>query len=151
MAGRGELLTYGANVVPVHQFINAMLAKLGGYPVAALCCDRFRQSELVEALGKTAMRIIPTWRGQGWAQSGEDTERFRQFVFDQRVRARPSLLLRSALADAVVLVDPTGSAKIAKARSLARVDAAAAAVLAVAEGSRILGRGEKKPARMVWA
>ena len=151
MAGRRELLTFGANVVPVHEFINAMITMLDGYSVAALCCDRFRQSELVEALGKTSMRIFPTWRGQGWKDSGEDTERFRQFVFDQRVRARPSLLLRSALADAVVLIDPTGAAKIAKARSLARVDAAAAAVLAVAEGSRILGRGAPKPARVVWA
>lgn len=151
MADRAELMTFGANVVPVHEFIAAMLAKLDGYPIAALCCDRFRQSELIEALGKTPLRIAPTWRGQGWKDSGEDTERFRQFVFDQRVRSKPSLLLRSALADAVVLVDPTGSAKIAKARSLARVDAAAASVLAIAEGSRLVGRKVRPVRAPQWA
>lgn len=151
MRDRAELLTFGANVVPIHEFMSAMLAKLDGHPIAALCCDRFRQSELIEAMSKTPLRIAPTWRGQGWKDSGEDTERFRQFVFDQRVRAKPSLLLRSAFADAVVLVDPAGSAKIAKARSLGRIDAAAASVLAIAEGSRLLGRGEKRAARWVWA
>lgn len=151
MQERGELLTFGANVVPVDQFINAMLAKLEGYPIAAVCCDRFRQAEFLEALAKTPLRIVPTWRGQGWLQSGEDCERFRQFVFDQRVRSKPSLLLRSAFSDAVVLVDPTGSAKIAKGRALGRTDAAAASLLAVAEGSRLLARGEKRPARVSWA
>ena len=40
---------------------------------------------------------------------------------------------------------------LAKARSLGRIDAAAAAVLAVAEGARIVGRGAPKGGRLVWA
>ncbi|MFZ5693305.1 MAG: terminase TerL endonuclease subunit [Pseudomonadota bacterium] len=150
MQQRGELVVLGSNVVPVDQFVAGMLAKLEGYPIAALCCDRFRQSEFIEALNKTALRIVPTWRGQGWKDSGEDTERFRQWVFDRRVMAKESLLLRSAFGDAVVLVDPTGSAKIAKARSLGRIDAAAASVIAVAEGARLAGRTVKKNRAAVW-
>ncbi len=151
MHKRGELMTLGGAVVPVHEFVAAMLAKLDGHPIAAICCDRFRQAEFIEALAKTALRIVPTWRGQGWKDSGEDTERFRQMVFDQRVKAKPSLLLRSAFADAVVLVDPTGAAKIAKGRSLGRIDPAAASVLAVAEGARLLARTAKKARPAVWA
>ena len=62
-------------------------------------------------------------------------ERFRRSVFDGRVACAPSLLMRSALADAVCLSDPAGNRKLAKARSTGRIDASAAAVLAVAEGA----------------
>ena len=150
MMDRGELIVLGANIVPVDQFIAAMLAKLDGYPIATICCDRFRQAEFLEALAKTSVRILPTWRGQGWKDSGEDCERFRQFVFDQRIKTKPSLLLRSAMADAVTLVDPTGAAKIAKGRSTGRIDAAAASLLAVAEGSRQAARPAKKARSAAW-
>jgi phage terminase large subunit-like protein len=151
MRDRGELITLGANVVPVDQFIGAMLAKLEGYPIATICCDRFRQSEFLEALAKTSMRIVPTWRGQGWKDSGEDCERFRQFVFDRKIKSKVSLLLRSAFADAVTLIDPAGTAKIAKGRSLGRIDAAAASVLAVAEGARQSARPVRKARAPQWA
>jgi phage terminase large subunit-like protein len=93
---------------------------------------------------------MPIWRGQGWKDSGEDCERFRQFVFDAKVKALPSLLLRSAFADAVVLIDPTGAAKIAKGRSTGRIDAAAATLLAVAQGARMLAQPVKKARPPVW-
>lgn len=150
MKERGELSVFGEAVVPVHAFISAMLAKLEGYAVATICCDRFRQAEFQEAVAKTASRITPTFRGQGWKDGGEDCERFRQYVFDRRVTAQPSLLLRSAFADAIVIVDPAGNAKLGKGRSTGRVDAAAAAILAVAEGMRRVASPEKK-ARVLWA
>jgi phage terminase large subunit-like protein len=58
--------------------------------------------------------------------------------------------LRSAFADAVTLRDPANNMKLAKARSTGRIDAAAATVLAVAEGARMRGRPVKR-ARMQWA
>ena len=151
MHRRGELITLGGQVVPVHEFIAAMLAKLDGYSVGTIVCDRFRQAEFQEALAKTSMRIMPTFRGMGWKDGAEDVERFRQAVFDGRVRAKASLLLRSALGDAVTVIDPAGNAKLAKGRSTGRIDPAAASVLAIAEGARLMGRAAKKPARMVWA
>ena len=54
----------------------------------------------------------------------------------------PRSLLRSAMSEARTVSDPGGNRKLAKAgdgggrRSLARDDAAAAAILAVAEGAR---------------
>ncbi len=151
MQRRGELVTLGANVVPVHEFMSAMLAKLDGYPVATIACDRFRQSEFVEALGKAGVRVAPTWRGMGWKDGSEDVERFRTSVFDGKVKAKASLLLRSAFADAIVVIDHAGNSKITKSKSLSRIDAACAAVLAIGEGSRLVGRGEKKPARWAWS
>ncbi|MCB0321879.1 MAG: hypothetical protein KDD60_13225 [Bdellovibrionales bacterium] len=64
--------------------------------------------------------------------------------------AESSLLLRSAFADAICLRDPANNLKLAKARSKGRIDPAAASILAVAEGARMLAR-PKRMARMLWA
>ena len=66
---------------------------------------------------------------------------FRKAVLDGMVRPEPSLLLRSAIAEAVTVADASGNAKLAKSsegmrRVRARDDAAAAAILAMAEGAR---------------
>jgi len=60
------------------------------------------------------------------------------------------LLLRSAFADAITLVDPAGNHKLAKARSLGRIDAAAASVIAVAEGQRMAARPAAKARVAQW-
>ena len=87
----------------------------------------------------------------GFHDGSEDIERFRRSIFDGDVRAPESLLMRSAMADAVCLRDPANNMKLAKARSLGRIDAAAASVLAVAEGARRKARPAPKPARLIWA
>ena len=89
------------------------------------------------------------WRGFGWKDGSEDIERFRRALFDGEVKAAPSMLLRFAFSDAITLVDPAGNHKLAKARSLGRIDAAAATVLAVAQGARMKAAPARK-ARALW-
>lgn len=151
MDRRGELSTLGDQTVPVAAWLVAILRHIEGQQIAALVMDRYKQSELGEAIDKSGIRAPLVWRGQGFRDGGEDCERFRRSCFDGRVRSKPSLLLRSAFADAVCLRDPANNLKLAKARSNGRIDAASASVLAVAEGARIVGRGVKKPRAMVWA
>ena len=84
----------------------------------------------------------------GFRDGAEDVDRFRRAVLRGEVRPPVSLLLRSAMAEARTVADPAGNEKLAKAtqggrRERARDDAVAAAILAVAEGTR---RG-KQPAR----
>jgi phage terminase large subunit-like protein len=66
------------------------------------------------------------------------------------VKAAPSLLLRSAFSDAVCLRDPANNIKLAKARSLGRIDAASASVLAVAQGARMLAQPTRKSRVATW-
>ena len=66
---------------------------------------------------------------------------FRRACADRDVLPAPSLLLRSAMAEARTVSDPAGNAKLSKGsqggrRLRARDDAAAAAILAVAAGVR---------------
>ncbi|GGL80343.1 terminase large subunit domain-containing protein [Wenxinia marina] len=151
MGERGELTTLGAATVPVAPWLAEVMRHIEGEPVSALIADRFKQAELGEAMDRAGVRCPIIWRGMGFKDGGEDVDRFRRAAFDGQVITAPSLLLRSAMADAVVLRDPANNMKLAKARSLGRIDAAAAAVLAVAEGARITARGERKAGRVFWA
>jgi len=150
MAERGELSTLGDATVPVAPWLSEVMRRIEGEPVASLVMDRFKQAELGEAIDRAGVRAPLLWRGMGFRDGGEDCDRFRRAVFDGRVRSAPSLLLRSALADAVTLRDPANNLKLAKARSLGRIDAVAATVLAVAEGARQTARPKPKGGRLVF-
>lgn len=150
MQARGELTVLGDKTVPVSPWLIEVMKHVQGESIAAITMDRYKQSELGEAIDAAGIRAPMAWRGQGFRDGGEDCERFRRAVFDGRVKARPSLLMRSAFADAVCLRDPANNLKLAKARSNGRIDAAAATVLAVAEGARIAARPKAK-ARVSWA
>ena len=140
MHRRGELLIAGQFVTDAGALLREALRRWGR-PVA-IVADRYREGELREAL--TAERFPDAglvFRGQGWRDGGEDVRRFQRAAADGHVRPRRSLLLRSALGAARLAVDVAGNAKLAKGsqggrRARARDDAAAAAILAVAEGVR---------------
>ena len=151
MSERGELSVMGENTVPPGPWLASLVRLADGAELACIVGDRFRHAEFVEAMNKAGLARLPfIWRGFGWRDGSEDIERFRRAVFDGAVKVAPSLLLRSAFADAITLVDPAANHKLAKARSLGRIDAAAASVLAVAEGMRRKGNCAKSP-RMAWA
>ena len=63
-------------------------------------------------------------------------EAFRRAVGEGRVSPIPSLLMTAAMAEARTVADPAGNSKLTKTRQRARDDAAAAAILAVAAGTR---------------
>lgn len=150
MQDRGELSVLGDKTVPVAPWLVEVMRHVEDQPIIAITMDRYKQAELGEAISRAGIRAPLVWRGQGFRDGGEDAERFRRAAFDGLVKAKPSLLLRSAFADTVCLRDPANNIKIAKARSTGRIDAAAASVLAVAQGARIAAQPKRK-ARMLWA
>ncbi|ATX64452.1 terminase large subunit domain-containing protein [Roseinatronobacter bogoriensis] len=150
MNERGELSVMGENTVPPGRWLAEVVKHLDGQTPVAIVGDRFRHAEFVEAMQGAGLARVPfIWRGFGWKDSAEDIERFRRALFDGEVKVAPSMLLRFAFADAITLVDPAGNHKLAKARSLGRIDAAAAAVIAIAQGARMKATPQKK-ARALW-
>src|SRR3546814_1778486 len=147
MESRGELSTLGEATVPFAPWLAQVRQHGEGQTIAALRLDRYKQAEIGEGIDKAGIRAPIVWRGMGFRDGGEDCERFRRACFDSRVLSAPSLLLRSAFADAVTLRDPANNLKLAKARSKGRIDAAAATVLAVAEGARRSARPAAKARR----
>lgn len=150
MATRGELRTMEGRTVPVGAWLRDVLAHVAGEGVASVLADRFKTSELQDGLTDAGYRGPVFWRGFGWRDGAEDIERYRRMAYDGRIAAPRSLLLRSALADAVCLSDAAGNAKLAKGRSAGRIDPAAASILAIAEGHRMLSRPAHR-AKVSWA
>ena len=114
--------------------------------VAGLYRECARRGELM-TLGQRATDVpaLPAaafeTRGMGFTDGGSDVRAFRRACAEDGVTPWPSLLLRSAMAEARTVSDPAGNAKLSKGtqggrRLRARDDAAAAAVLAVAAGVR---------------
>ncbi|SNR59143.1 terminase large subunit domain-containing protein [Paracoccus sediminis] len=151
MHERGELIVMGDNTVPPGPWLAELVKRLDGLTPACIVGDRFRHAEFSEAMLAAGLRVPFIWRGFGWKDGSEDIERFRRALFDGCVQVAPSLLLRSAFADAITLIDPAGNHKLAKGRALGRIDAAAATVLAVAEGARRVAAPVRKTRTPVWA
>lgn len=151
MHERGELSVMGENTVPPGPWLAEIVRQLDGIQPACIVGDRFKNALFTEAINAAGLARVPfIWRGFGWKDGTEDIERFRRALFDGEVKVKPSLLLRFAFADAVTLIDPAGNAKLAKGRALGRIDAAAATVLAVAQGARMRATPTRK-ARATWA
>ena len=149
MAKRGELVQLGKHTVDMGAFL-ALALERWGRP-RWIVADRYAEDRLREALD--ACKFPPAAlepRGMGFRDGAEDVDRFRRAVLRGEVRPPVSLLLRSAMAEARTVADPAGNEKLAKAtqggrRLRARDDACAAAILAVAEGTR-----RRKQPRRGW-
>ncbi|MFZ2102989.1 MAG: terminase large subunit, partial [Oricola sp.] len=101
MQERGELTTLGDNTVPPGPWLASVVKLVEGSTISSIVGDRFRHAEFVEAMNGAGLSRVPfIWRGFGWKDGSEDIERFRRALFDGQVKTRPSLLLRSAFADA---------------------------------------------------
>ena len=142
MASRGELAISGTDAIDLPDVL-AQLRERWGTP-RAIVADRWRADSLCEALRRAGFRggrgsLI--FRGMGYREGSEDLAAFRAAVVGGHVRPVPSLLLRAGFAAARVAVDTSGREKLAKStqggrRAKARDDSIAAAILAVALGSR---------------
>ena len=152
---RGELIQTGGRAVDLGGLLREALERFGR--PARIVADRWREAELRDALDKAgvppaALEI----RGQGFKDGGEDVRGFRRAILEGRATPAPSLLLRSAMAEARVVTDPAGNSKLAKhseggRRHRARDDAAAAAILAVAAGARVASRPRRRRLRHALA
>ena len=144
MRDRGELVQLGGRVVPVGPFLVECLRRFGR--PSCIAADRYRQGELMDGATEARLTLpVPSWRGQGFRDGSEDVRGFRAAVLEGQVSAPVSLALRASLAEAVTVSDVAGNAKLAKAgegqrRRRGRDDLAAAVILAVAEGVRMLAR-----------
>ena len=149
MSHRGELVIAGEYVADVGGLLGICLERWGRPDL--IVADRYRGAELRQVLGAIGFPdAYLELRGQGFKDGGADVRAFRQAVGRGEVLPQKSLLLRSAMSEARVLVDAAGNSKLAKAtqggrRLRARDDAAAAAILAVAAGSRAAAAMRSRP------
>ena len=153
MERRGELFLSGGRASDVTALLRR-IADDWGVP-SLLACDRWREAELRDSLGKADFPHVPIEiRGQGFRDGAADVRAFRQAVLEDSVRPGSSLLLTYAMSEARTISDPAGNSKLSKGveggrRSRSRDDAAAAAILAVAAGRRRASAPARAPRSFV--
>ena len=136
----GDLLIAGRRVSHIAALLRECLRRWGR--PAVITVDRWREAELRDHLEAISFPMASlSVRGQGFKDGGEDVRVFRRAILEGKVTPKKSLLFRSSMGEARVVTDPAANSKLAKKtqggrRSDARDDLAAAAILAVAEGTR---------------
>ena len=154
MHARGELLVHRGHTVKVARLLGQARERFG--EPALIASDYHRRAELRDALDEAAIPAAKLeLRRGGFNDGAEDVSRFRRAVLDRVVRARPSLLLATAIGEARTISNAAGDEKLATVnaggrRQLARDDAAAASILAVAVAERNRARIER-PRGLRWA
>ena len=139
-ADRGELFQLGQRATDVGDLLRAGMERFGKPDLVV--ADRWREAELRDALEKAGVPMAAfETRGMGYRDGAEDVRQFRRACAEGKVAPSPSLLLRSAMAEARTISDPAGNSKLCKGseggrRMRAKDDAAAAAILAVSAGVR---------------
>ena len=151
LAAAGQLFTMPGRTVNVGEVLRWAVSTWGR--PAVVVADRFKQAELLQAADDAGLTCPVTFRGMGFRDGSEDVRLFQRAVLDGRVFAPRSALIAGALAEAVVVLDGAGNAKLAKSseggrRIRHRDDVVSAAILCVAEGMR---RAARRPRKLRWA
>ena len=143
----GHLRIDEGRVPNVERLLRWALSEWGAPPVAVVA-DRWRMAELYDAAAAIPdlahVEVVP--RGQGFKDGADDVRRFQDAVLTRRIRpAGRHSLLEASIAEAVVVMDPSGNVKLAKhqegrKKATARDDLVAASILAVAHARRCADR-----------
>ena len=134
LAASGVLTVDGDRRVPR---VSALIDRVLAWQPSVIACDRFRLSELQDAV-RGRVPVVP--RIQRWSESSEDVRACRRVALDGplAVAAESRGLLSASLAVAKVESDTSGNVRLTKrgTNNQARDDVAAALVLAVGAASK---------------
>ena len=135
LAASGVLTVDGDRRVPR---VSALIDRVLAWQPSVIACDRFRLSELQDAVRGAELPVVP--RIQRWSESSEDVRACRRVALDGplAVAAESRGLLSASLAVAKVESDTSGNVRLTKrgTNNQARDDVAAALVLAVGAASK---------------
>ncbi|MCB2190419.1 MAG: terminase large subunit [Deltaproteobacteria bacterium] len=110
------------------------------YDLKGLAFDRWRIEDLQVILADEGISLPLVPWGQGFKDMGAATDALEAAILNQKIRHGGNPVLTWNCANAVVQVDPAGSRKIAKDKSIERVDGLVSLVMAMGLHAR-----EKKP------
>ena len=134
MVARGELLLHQGRMVDLVIWASQLHEIMSDQHVIGLGIDRFRRQELINALQKAEISWPIVSRGTGflrWSKAADDVRSFQRYCIEGRIKHRPSLIARNALAESSLRYDQGGNPSLDKERRHARIDWAQAAVIAI--------------------
>lgn len=134
MQSHNELTVYAnSRITPVHEFIRDVFDKLGNTRILALGADRYRKSEVIDALDRANKFCNVIWRGQGasaTADGSHDVRAFQKAIQSQKFKMQKSLAWINAITESSVRYDVAGNPALDKRRNNSRIDVLQAGVIA---------------------
>jgi len=139
MRERGELFIYPGMATNNIRFLEDMFNRIAEEQVGGIGADRYKDKDLKHvllALGRNPDNDVE-WRGVGHGPDGmADVGGFQREVLEGVLKTRESLILASAINDAVLHRHPNGYPTLDKRRFKGRIDVMQASVIAVGMGHR---------------
>ncbi len=141
MAERGELRLYPGRVVPVGAFFADVARALAGETVGAAAADSCRRAEAEQALADAGVVWPVTWRasaasGTAGHDGSHDVRAFQRAVLQREMSCVESLVMRQAILETDIKRTAMGHPRLGRHRKRGRIDAVAAAVLALGAATR---------------
>jgi len=119
------------------RWVVAELAELNQrYDVRVLGFDRWRVEWLQNAMNTEGLVMKMEGVNQGYKDMAPALDLFESLAVDAKLRHGGNPVLRHAMANARVAVDPAGNRKLDKSKSAARIDGAVALAMAIAVSAK---------------
>ena len=145
----GELRTYPGRSTPVVPFLIDLADDLQGCQVSALGADRFRRSDVLDAISAANLRWPTVWRGQGASATADgsgDVRSFQKAVLERSIRVMVGrVLMIHAISESAIRRDPAGNPALDRARQRGRIDPLSAAVISTGLAERNRHRNRNRP------
>ncbi len=108
--------------------------------VSPIAADRWGLNDLKAVAGREGLPLKFEPFGQGFKEMSPATSAFESAIVSGKLRHGGNGLLRWAVSNAVVDIDPAGARKLVKNRSRGRIDPAIAAIMAIGFAARKVER-----------
>ena len=103
-------MLFDGRVTPVGSFLLALAAALEGAEISGAASDRYRRSEVLQALEAESLEWPWSWRGMGTGLDGSaDVRAFQRIILRGEFRTVPSLLMPLALKSTLLRRDGNGN------------------------------------------
>lgn len=136
---QGFLETWPGRATDKRAIAGRLAAIAGTYDVAAIAYDRWRMADLRKLLDDEGIDLPLREFGQGFVSMAPAVDAAETLILDAKLKHGGNPILRWNAANAVVQLDPTGGRKLAKNRSIGRIDGLVALVMAIGIASRESG------------
>ena len=133
MAQEGSLWTYPGRTTPIARFLEDALGHISQRGrIVALGADKYKQSEVKDALRDASVRRSVSWRGGGMTgESSHDVIAWQRAVQKGVLKHRHSVMMESAILNSNLEYDSKGMVRLDKRKHRDRIDALSASVIAV--------------------
>jgi phage terminase large subunit-like protein len=135
-ARQGFLETTPGRAIDKRFVVHRLGEIASAYKVEAVAFDRWGMPEFIRLMTDEGLKLNMVEFGQGWKDMAPALNAMETLVLQRQLRHPDHPVLNWNVANVVALSDPAGNRKLAKGRSIGRIDGLVASVMAIGLAAR---------------